>query len=178
MRSVGAMRHDVARREFVRTRHLEFAQATASTEIVFILVYLPETRAVLFVLLVGQPMLLRAVRRPATIGTLELHGLWLSLCVRMLVLMRVGADRAWRKLFDGFAARLETGKRRLGERMEEVVLCQQRWCRRVRSSWLFREPVEKPAEDCSLLNMIDWLTRDNATRKDARGCSDAEHRVE
>ena len=55
-----------------RTRQLEFGHLPPAPQIMLVLIRLPQSLAILLMLLVMLPMLLRAMRRPTAIRTLEL----------------------------------------------------------------------------------------------------------
>lgn len=75
-----------------------------------VLVDLPQATAISIMLLIRQPMLLRTVRREATIGTLELDVFPVSY-MGMAERVRCVADRTRRELFDGLAPLLDGGER-------------------------------------------------------------------
>jgi hypothetical protein len=118
---ISAMNKDIANG---RTRELELDHPPPAPQIVFILVSLPQSRAILFMLLIFSPMLFRAVCRPTAVRALECNVLRLCMYVRVRMRVRRETHRARRELFDRFAATLDGGEGRLGERVEEVVFTQ------------------------------------------------------
>lgn len=87
----------------------------------FILIRLSQPSTVPLVLLVRRPVLLRAVRRPSTVGALELDVLALD-DMRVSLRMARRAHGAGRELLDRLRPLPERRERRLRERVEEVVL--------------------------------------------------------
>lgn len=92
----------------------------------FVLVRFAQARAVLLMLGVLFPVLLRAVRRPAAVGTFKLDSLRLRLGVRVDVRVSRGANGARRERLYGLATGDDSGERRLGERVEQIILGQYR----------------------------------------------------
>lgn len=86
------------------------------------------------------------MRRPTTIRTLELDRLRLGMGVHMRIVCALSfdrADRARRKLLDGLSTGAECGEWRLGERVEEVVLAEDRDGLLFRGGLGFLEPAEE-----------------------------------
>lgn len=94
-----------------------------------VLVHLLQPRAILLMLLVLLPVLLRAMCRPTTIRTLKVDSLRLSLGMRMRAVMVTGTHGTWREGLYGLAARTDGGERGLREQVKEVVLGQNRLLR-------------------------------------------------
>lgn len=116
-------------------------------------------------LLVLFPVLLRAVGWPATIRTFKLYCLRLCLRMCMYTIVVPYAHRTRCKTLYGFTTRTNGGERRLGERMEEVVLGEDGFLLLL---VLGRKRLFEPGEYCTLLRARPTSLQTNPTAEQGR----------